>query len=144
MDGDGYLNGAERPLPNRNWSLDPSRRMPLLLSIVLQFVYIEIDRSTGNKIYLPMFFAILDVELLLDSQSGTQTPPKSVVVEDGVKHHLRVRYKNSAKRRTTKPATAPRNAVAFTGTVNRSTMSASERNEPPLVYIIYRLTNDRS
>ena len=39
--------------------------------------------------HVPMFFEIWDVELLVDSQRGTQTPPKSVVDEGGVKHHFR-------------------------------------------------------
>lgn len=72
-----------------------------------------------------MFFVICEVEPLLGSQRGTQTPPKRVVVDGGVKHHLRDKYKNRANRRTTKPATAPRNAVASTGTV----MSIDREND---------------
>jgi len=44
-----------------------------------------------NQNHVPMFFEIWDVELLVDSQRGTQTPPKRAVDEGGVKHHFRDR-----------------------------------------------------
>lgn len=48
--------------------------------------------GSGYKLnHVPMFFEIWDVELLVDSQRGTQTPPKSAVDDGGVKHHFRDR-----------------------------------------------------
>ena len=67
------------------------------------------------------------MELLLDSQSGTQTPPKSVADAGGMKHHLRDKYKTTTSRSATKPAQAPRNAVVSTGTANTSQPITSQR-----------------
>ena len=72
------------------------------------------EKAEKEEEGLPRFWA---AEPLSDSQSGTQTPPKRVVVvAGGVKYHLRDKYSTTTRSRTTKPTQAPRNAVVSTVT----------------------------